>query len=89
MSNQSSSLLLGLCLSVALLVAARCQNVAESQSEPMAKEPAPQFTGPAKIVAAEPVFNFGEVEQGQEVEHIFKISNQGGEQLDIKRAKGS
>lgn len=89
MTATSGYSLLGLCLSVALLVAACGQNAAEPKSEAMAKEPAPQFTGPAKIVAAEPVFNFGEVEQGQEVEHIFKIGNQGGEQLDIKRAKGS
>jgi hypothetical protein len=89
MNTKTTSLLLGLCLSVTLLAAACGQKAAESKSKPVAKEPALQLTGPAKIVAAEPVFNFGEVEQGQKVEHVFKISNQGGEQLDIKGAKGS
>ena len=89
MNTRSTSLLLGLCLSIALLAAACGQKAGESKSEPVAKQPAMQSAGPAKIVAAEPVFNFGEVKEGQRVEHVFKISNQGDEQLDIKRAKGS
>lgn len=89
MNTRSTSLLLGLCLSMALLAAACGQRGAESKSEPVAKEPAMQSAGPAKIVAAEPVFNFGEVEEGERVEHVFRIRNQGGEQLEIKRAKGS
>jgi hypothetical protein len=45
--------------------------------------------GMPKIAAAENAFDFGRVKQGLEIEHIFKIANQGNGDLIIKEAKGS
>jgi hypothetical protein len=42
-----------------------------------------------KISAAEPVFNYGNVKEGEVVEHTFTIVNNGGRDLHIERAKGS
>ncbi|HHH30900.1 MAG TPA: DUF1573 domain-containing protein [Polyangiaceae bacterium] len=46
-------------------------------------------TGTPKIVAAEPVFEFGKVKLGTTVEHVFKVKNAGTGPLQIARAKGS
>jgi Protein of unknown function (DUF1573) len=42
-----------------------------------------------KIVAVEPLFEFGKVKMGSTVEHVFKVRNAGSAPLAIKRAKGS
>lgn len=56
----------------------------------------PQNVGPAthsqagpKISSDEPLFDFGEVKQGEKVEHVFQIRNTGTADLVIKRATGS
>lgn len=41
-------------------------------------------TGP-KMVIKEKTYNYGEVRQGQTIEHQFKIKNEGDEALKIKR----
>ena len=46
-------------------------------------------TGTPKIVAIEPVFEFGSVKLGSSVEHVFKVKNAGDGPLTITRAKGS
>jgi hypothetical protein len=48
----------------------------------------PNGAGP-KIVALEPTYSFGKVKQGTEVEHVFKIRNEGTAPLVIEKAKGS
>lgn len=48
----------------------------------------PNGAGP-KIVALEPTFAFGKVKQGADVEHVFKIRNEGTADLVIDKAKGS
>lgn len=52
-------------------------------SSSAAAKPAP------KIVALAPKFHFGKVKQGQEVEHVYKIRNDGSTPLLIQKAKGS
>jgi hypothetical protein len=42
-----------------------------------------------KIVAPELSFSFGKVKEGTEVEHVFKIRNEGSAALVIERAQGS
>jgi hypothetical protein len=42
-----------------------------------------------KIAAVEETFNFGQIKQGTDVEHVFKIKNNGNAELLIKKARGS
>lgn len=48
-----------------------------------------ESTGQPKAVAVEPNFDFGEVEEGVNVEHVFKLRNEGKAELAILSAKGS
>ena len=52
-------------------------------------EPATQSEAAPKISSVEPLFDFGEVKQGEKVEHVFQIENTGKADLVIKRATGS
>jgi hypothetical protein len=52
-------------------------------------EPATQSEAAPKILSVDPVFNFGEVKQGEKVEHVFQVRNTGTADLVIKRATGS
>jgi hypothetical protein len=59
---------------------------AQAGEDPEAAEP----RGDApRISAAQPVFNYGRVSQGDVVEHTFTIVNKGAGDLHIERAKGS
>ena len=66
--------------------------VAVAQSEPSnpdstaAGAPA---TGAPHIVFAEPVYEFGKVEQGEQVTHMFRFTNQGEQELRIESVKTS
>ena len=66
--------------------------VAVAQSEPQNSEsaaaPAPT-TGAPHIVFAEPVYDFGKVEQGEQVTHMFRFTNQGGQELRVESVKTS
>lgn len=42
-----------------------------------------------RIVAVQPVFDFGKVRSGKEVEHVFKIRNDGRSNLLLESARGS
>jgi len=42
-----------------------------------------------RIVVAEKHHDFGTVEQGEEVQHVFKVRNEGKGVLHIKRVRGS
>lgn len=44
--------------------------------------------GPRMVVEA-PVFDFGSVERGDKVEHVFRLMNRGGAQLRIEQVKSS
>ncbi len=46
-------------------------------------------SGQPKAVAVAPDFDFGEVQEGENVEHVFKIRNEGTADLAILSAKGS
>jgi len=67
--------------------------VAVAQSEPPGAEAAapatPALSGPPRLVFAEPVFDFGKVEQGEQVVHMFRFINQGGQDLRIESVKTS
>lgn len=47
-------------------------------------------TGPTTTLSfAESTFDFGEVEEGEKVSHVYKFTNTGNEPLVISNAKGS
>ena len=52
-------------------------------------EPATQGEAVPRISSIEPLFDFGEVNEGERVEHVFQIQNTGSADLVIKRAAGS
>jgi hypothetical protein len=52
-------------------------------------EPVTQNEAAPKISAVEPLFDFGEVRQGEKVEHVFQIQNTGMADLLITKATGS
>ncbi len=57
-------------------------------AKPAAKPAAP--TGPTTTMAfTETTFEFGEVTEGEKVEHSFKFKNAGSEPLILSNAKGS
>ncbi len=52
-----------------------------------AQEPAPEHA--PKIACNEPTFNFGDVDNSQDVEHTFVVKNEGDLTLEIARARPS
>ena len=52
-------------------------------------EPATHSEAAPTIFSAEPLFDFGEVRQGEKEEHVFQLRNTGTADLVIKRATGS
>ncbi|HXG18198.1 MAG TPA: DUF1573 domain-containing protein [Methylomirabilota bacterium] len=63
--------------------------VAVAQSAPQAETATPAPSGPPRIVFHDPVFDFGKVEQGAQVNHLFRFTNQGGQDLRIESVKTS
>ncbi len=49
----------------------------------------PSFAQGPKLVVGNPVFDFGEISQGESLEHLFKISNAGDGDLIISRVRTS
>ena len=49
----------------------------------------PLTKGKPQIVALEKEHNFGKVKEGTTLEHVFRIRNQGDQQLVIERTSGS
>lgn len=49
----------------------------------------PTLSGPPRLVFNESVFDFGKVEQGAQVNHLFQFTNQGGQDLRIESVKTS
>ena len=60
---------------------------AELSTTPPPSTPTP--TGPPHIAFPESVFDFGKVEQGAQVNHLFRFTNQGGKDLRIESVKTS
>lgn len=81
----------GFLLLVAACIAGACACGGKEADKQDAGEgkPAAEAAGQPKIAAAESVFDFGKVKQGVDVEHIFKIRNEGGADLKIEKARGS
>lgn len=57
--------------------------VAQTQAPPPATDTSP------RIAFAETVYDFGKVEQGDQVNHLFRFTNQGGRDLRIESVKTS
>jgi hypothetical protein len=47
------------------------------------------LSGPPRLTFPEAVFDFGKVEQGEQVSHTFRLTNQGGQELRIESVKTS
>jgi hypothetical protein len=45
-------------------------------------------SGPAAIFCEKPVHDYGTVNQGDKVQHVFVIKNRGGKTLNIQRVAG-
>lgn len=63
-----------------------------AQSRPYAAEAAPSpapVSGAPRIIFAQPVHDFGKVEQGEQVTRLFRFTNQGGQDLRIESVKTS
>ena len=52
-------------------------------------EAATQDKEAPEISPVEPLFDFGQVRQGEKVEHVFQIRNTGTAELVIKKATGT
>lgn len=61
----------------------------EAQNRPEAAASAAPAAGAPHIVFAEPVYDFGKVEQGEQVTHMFRFTNQGGQDLRVESVKTS
>ncbi len=49
--------------------------------------PLAQETSGPNLVLKERVYDFGEIFEGKDIEHIFKVFNQGDKPLEIKGVK--
>ena len=86
----------GKCLLVLVVVATTVftsgcskERMKSAQSTQSAASSQPSTEGKPKIVALEKEHNFGKVKEGTTLEHVFRIRNQGDQQLVIERASGS
>ena len=55
--------------------------------QPPSDSTQPALSGPPRLTFPEPVFDFGKVEQGEQVSHTFHFTNQGGQELRIESVK--
>ncbi len=79
---RNSMLLLSL-----MLVASSCGE--KKEAPPPAEQAQKDDQGVPKIFAAEPDYDFGQIKQGTEVSHIYKIKNVGTKELVIEKTHGS
>jgi hypothetical protein len=77
-------LVLGACLALVCACGGKGEGVKDAGQD----QPADQEKKP-KIVAVQSAFDFGQVKQGVDVEHIYKIRNEGTAELKIEKARGS
>ena len=69
--------------------AVQAEKQAEEQIEDNKPEPVAPPHVPARIDFKQPVHDFGTVEQGEKVMHLFRFTNQGGKDLRITSLKTS
>lgn len=69
-------------------VVAQLASPAEAEATTPAPAP-PAPSGPPRLVFDDVVFDFGKVEQGAPVNHLFHFTNQGGQDLRIESIKTS
>ncbi len=85
-----SSILLSTALALGcsglLSVSAR---IALAQSTPVSDSTQAPTNGAPRLVFTDPVYDFGTVEQGAQVTHLFRFTNQGGQDLRIESVKTS
>lgn len=77
------TLCLASCLWV-ILAPLPVMTVAQAQTTP-----APSTVAPPRIAFTELLYDFGKVEQGEHVNHLFRFTNQGGHDLRIESVKTS
>jgi len=63
--------------------------IAQPPPQPETESQTPVLSGPPRLVFKESVFDFGKVEQGAQVNHLFRFTNQGGQDLRIESIKTS
>jgi hypothetical protein len=85
-TRSTIGVLLALALCVALVSACSGKGKEKKDAEPTGEAAA---DATPKIVAAAGSFDFGKVKQGVDVEHVFKIRNEGAAELKIEKARGS
>jgi hypothetical protein len=78
-------LVLAALLGLGLALAAGCGKKAPEAGDASVAAQA----GPPRIVALEASFNAGKVKQGENVEHVFKVKNEGRTDLILEKAKSS
>ena len=76
-------------LALAVVVALATSGCDDAKSNQGAATASQGAKSSPKISAPAPKHNFGKVKQGKDVEHVFKLRNQGGAPLLIQKAKGS
>ena len=75
------------CLLTAILLLT-CASACVEKTKPKPANTAVSDAKP-KIAVTEKLYNFGKVKQGQSVEHVFEIQNQGNADLVVEEARGS
>jgi len=68
-----------------------CDPLRPVEGQRPAKRPAAvpaKAEGQPRIACAQPKHDFGKVEEGAKVEHVFTLKNEGDGVLQIKRASG-
>jgi hypothetical protein len=80
---------LSLLVAICFVCLCACGGKGEDKTDAGKEETAAKVDTKPKIVAVESKYDFGKVKQGVEVEHIFKIKNEGGADLKIEKARGS
>jgi hypothetical protein len=72
-------------ISMSLLVLVSCKTKPKEESEEVSNDSIPRTT----ILFEEPNFNFGQITQGETVEHIFFFTNTGDNDLKIETVQAS
>ncbi len=54
---------------------------------PKQQAPEPEVKAYPSLQVKQPYYNFGEIQEGAEVEHEFTVSNKGREVLNIERVR--
>ncbi len=86
---RKSLLVLVVIATIAFVSSCSNKRVKPADSTQSAVSSQPRSEGKPKIVALEKEHDFGKVKQGTRLEHVFRVRNQGDQQLVIEKAFGS